>query len=77
MEDDMEVDEATNNMDERFPVTHEVTLQHGSKVVSAVALDPAGARLITGSYDYEVKFWDFAAMDAGMKSFRTIIPHEG
>ena len=69
--------------------------------MSAVALDPAGARLITGSYDYEVsmsndrtsanliiiktlvimisqvRFWDFAAMDAGMRSFRTIVPQEG
>ena len=44
--------------------------------ISALALDPAGARLVTGSYDYQVKFWDFAGMDAGLRSFRTISPCE-
>ena len=65
-----------DNADQQFPITHEVTLEHGSRVVSclhsrllhvtvasslfslyqvsALALDPAGARLVTGSYDFEV-----------------------
>ncbi|CAG8770743.1 41787_t:CDS:10, partial [Gigaspora margarita] len=42
--------------------------------VSALTLDPAGARLITGSYDYDVKFWDFAGMDSTFRPFRTIKP---
>ncbi len=42
--------------------------------VSALALDPSGARLVTGSYDYEVKFWDFAGMDASLRSFRSVQP---
>lgn len=33
---------------------------HGTKAVVAVAVDPSGARLATGSIDYEVSFWDFA-----------------
>ena len=44
--------------------------------VSAVALDPSGSRLVTGGYDYEVKFWDFAAMDPSLNSFRSFQPFE-
>lgn len=48
---------------------------HG-KAVTALALDPAGARLLTGSFDYAVKFWDFPAMDRSFRSFRSIEPCE-
>uniref|UniRef100_A0A4W5R786 WD repeat-containing protein 70 n=1 Tax=Hucho hucho TaxID=62062 RepID=A0A4W5R786_9TELE len=44
--------------------------------VSALALDPSGARLVTGGYDFDVRFWDFAGMDAALNSFRTIQPCE-
>uniref|UniRef100_A0A671LBC1 WD repeat-containing protein 70 n=1 Tax=Sinocyclocheilus anshuiensis TaxID=1608454 RepID=A0A671LBC1_9TELE len=60
----------------KIPDTHEITLQHGSKSVSALALDPSGARLVTGGYDYDVKFWDFAGMDAALHAFRSLQPCE-
>ena len=44
------------------------------QTVSALTLDPSGARLITGGYDYDVKFWDFAGMDTSLRPFRTIRP---
>ena len=44
--------------------------------VSALALDPSGARLVTGGYDYDVKLFDFAGMDSTLKPFRTIRPCE-
>ena len=44
--------------------------------ISAITLDPAGARLVTGSYDFDVKFWDFAGMDSTLKSFRSFRPFE-
>lgn len=31
----------------------------------------------SGSFDYKVKLWDFAAMDARMRSFREVQPYEG
>ena len=41
-----------------LPVTHEVDVtevgQH-KKTVSCIAIDRAGARMATGSFDYEVK----------------------
>jgi len=64
------------NLERRIPKSHEVQLNHGSKAISAMAIDPSGSRLVTGSIDYEVKFWDFAGMDASLKSFRSIRPCE-
>ncbi|MBN3318181.1 WDR70 protein, partial [Atractosteus spatula] len=66
----------TRNPVKRIPDTHEITLQHGTKTVSALGLDPSGARLVTGGYDYDVKFWDFAGMDASLQAFRSLQPCE-
>ena len=60
-----------------IPVSHEVTINHGSKPLTAIDIDDAGARIVTGSYDTNLKLWDFAAMDARMKSFRQVVPSEG
>uniref|UniRef100_A0A6I8P4D3 WD repeat-containing protein 70 n=1 Tax=Ornithorhynchus anatinus TaxID=9258 RepID=A0A6I8P4D3_ORNAN len=58
----------------KIPDTHEITLQHGSKTVSALGLDPSGARLVTGGFDYDVRFWDFAGMDSSLQAFRSLQP---
>ncbi|XP_061118020.1 uncharacterized protein LOC133141463 [Conger conger] len=74
-EEDMQ-DEDDDNPVKRIPDTHEITLQHGTKTVSALGLDPSGARLVTGGYDYDVRFWDFAGMDAALQAFRSLQPCE-
>lgn len=51
-------------------------MQHGSRAILALAADPSGARLASGSIDYDLCFWDFAGMDTMMKSFRTLQPCE-
>ncbi|KAI0786018.1 transcription factor [Abortiporus biennis] len=57
-----------------FPVTHELILKDHTKVVSALALDPPGARIISGSHDYDCKLWDFGGMDHRLKPFKTWEP---
>lgn len=47
-----------------------------SPQVSALGLDPSGARLVTGGYDYDVRFWDFAGMDQALQAFRSLQPCE-
>jgi WD40 repeat protein len=74
-EDEVE-DEEDETLEKRIPKSHEVQLNHGSKAISAMAIDHSGSRLVTGSIDYEVKFWDFAGMDASLRSFRSIRPCE-
>lgn len=57
-----------------FPATHELLLKDHSKVVSALALDPSGARVLSGSHDYDCKLWDFGGMDWRCKPFKTWEP---
>ncbi|XP_054271194.1 gastrulation defective protein 1 homolog [Macrosteles quadrilineatus] len=57
-----------------IPISEELTINHGTKAVVALAVDPAGARLASGSVDYDVKFWDFAGMDSSLQSFRSMTP---
>ncbi|BGP01943.1 hypothetical protein RTBOTA2_005286 [Rhodotorula toruloides] len=56
---------------DELPVTHEVVMKDHTKTVSALSVDPAGARVVSGSYDYDCKLWDFGGMNASFKPFRT------
>ena len=58
-------------------MSHEIVLKGHSKVVVALALDPSGSRLLTGSYDYSVRMYDFQGMNAKLHSFRHLEPAEG
>ncbi|XP_047229176.1 WD repeat-containing protein 70 [Girardinichthys multiradiatus] len=75
-DDDDDDNDDDDNPVKKIPDTHEITLQHGSKTVSALGLDPSGARLVTGGYDYDVRFWDFAGMDQALLAFRSLQPCE-
>lgn len=57
-----------------FPTTHELIMKDHTKVVSALALDPSGARVLSGSHDYDCKLWDFGGMDWRCKPFKTWEP---
>lgn len=58
----------------RIPIESQVSLNHGTKAVSALCIDPPGVRLASGSVDYDVRLWDFAGMDQTLQSFRTLTP---
>ncbi|GBM50678.1 WD repeat-containing protein 70 [Araneus ventricosus] len=75
-ESDDEPSTLVNDRYKSIPASHEVVLEHGNKTVSAISLDPNGARLISGGYDFDVKFWDFAGMDVSLQSFRCLRPCE-
>ena len=47
------------------------------KVVSALALEHTGSRLLTGSHDYTVRMYDFNGMKRDMRPFREITPSDG
>ncbi|XP_050077246.1 gastrulation defective protein 1 homolog [Anopheles maculipalpis] len=79
--DDDEQDDDDDEFDEDAPInklphSHEVEMRHGSKAVIALASDPSGVRLASGSMDYNLNFWDFSGMDKSMKSFRSLQPCE-
>lgn len=75
-EDGESSDEEEETPISRIPSSLQIQLDHGKKTVSALALDPSGARLVTGGMDYDVKLFDFAGMDSSLKSFRSLRPCE-
>ena len=56
----------------RLPVSHQTALKAHSKCVTALALDPAGSRLVTGGADSDLYLWDFAGMTRELKPFRHV-----
>ena len=55
-----EEDNTTTEEDSNFyniPYSHEITLAEHDKLISSIDLDPAGGRVISGGFDYKVKFW--------------------
>ncbi|XP_018331183.1 gastrulation defective protein 1 homolog isoform X4 [Agrilus planipennis] len=78
LDDNTDEDEDSDSESEEqkglIPCTHKAQMTHGNKAVTALSADPSGARLASGSVDYDVSFWDFAGMDSTMRSFRTLQP---
>uniref|UniRef100_A0A023GD73 Uncharacterized protein n=1 Tax=Amblyomma triste TaxID=251400 RepID=A0A023GD73_AMBTT len=75
-EEDEEEGERTTKAYRTIPVKEQLTLRHGTKIVSALALDPNGARLVTGGYDFDITLFDFAGMDSSLQPFRSLRPCE-
>lgn len=70
-----EFDASEDELEEaQFPISHELLLKDHTKVVSALTLDPSGARILSGSHDYDCKLWDFGGMDWRCKPFKTWEP---
>lgn len=72
-EPDFDAEENESDLPQ-FPITHELAMKDHTKVVSALTLDPSGARVLSGSHDYDCKLWDFGGMDWRCKPFKTWEP---
>ncbi|EJT98901.1 WD40 repeat-like protein [Dacryopinax primogenitus] len=67
-------DEEDLEPEDDLPLTHEILLKDHTKAISALALDPSGARVVSGSHDYDAKLWDFGGMDLSLRPFRSWEP---
>ncbi|KAK4192008.1 WD40-repeat-containing domain protein [Podospora australis] len=75
--DDSDSDSDDGDEAARFPVSHEVVLTTHDRAVTSIALDPAGARMLSGSLDGTIKFHDFASMTpTTLRAFKTVDPWE-
>jgi len=72
--EDDDDDDDDDSKHRKIPIESQVSLNHGTKAVSALCIDPPGVRLASGSVDYDVRLWDFAGMDQTLQSFRTLTP---
>nr|CAG4708323.1 unnamed protein product [Naegleria fowleri] len=63
----------TTTLKEFIPCcSRSVKMRGHKKAVTAIAIDPSGSRLISGSSDYALKFWDFQGMDESLQPFKSI-----
>ncbi|KAL3828101.1 hypothetical protein ACJIZ3_016903 [Penstemon smallii] len=76
-EDDDDMDEEEDDDGYRIPLSNEIVLKGHSKVVSTLAVDHSGSRVLSGSFDYTVRMYDFQGMNARLESFRHLEPSEG
>ncbi|KAL8292109.1 hypothetical protein RQP46_001575 [Phenoliferia psychrophenolica] len=80
-DDDDEGEDAEDWVQQRdgddLPVSHEIVMKDHAKTISALSLDPSGGRVASGSYDYEIKLWDFGGMNSSFKPFRSWECNEG
>ena len=73
-EDDDDSDE-DDDEDDEFPVSHEMIIKTHERPITALTLDPAGGRLISGSMDCTLKFHDFASMTpTTIRAFKSVDP---
>lgn len=60
---------------DEYPVSHELVFKTHNRPVTTIALDNAGARMITGSTDCTLKFHDFASMAPNtIRAFKSLDP---
>ncbi|KAI9352068.1 WD40-repeat-containing domain protein [Obelidium mucronatum] len=68
-----EEEDSDNDFDsDVLPVSRQIKLSDHRRTVSALTLDPSGARLISGGRDCTVKLWDFHGMNETFRPFRSI-----
>ncbi|KAI9746654.1 MAG: hypothetical protein M1818_000368 [Claussenomyces sp. TS43310] len=68
-------DQSDDDDEDDFPVSHELVLKTHDRAVTTTALDPAGARLVSGSNDCTLKLHDFASMTpTTLRAFKSIDP---
>ncbi|PNS17542.1 hypothetical protein CAC42_8085 [Sphaceloma murrayae] len=75
-DDDSDSDSDSDDGPE-YPVTHSVKIHTHTRAVTTVSLDPAGARLVTGSLDASVKFHDLASLTpTTIRAFKSLDPSD-
>ncbi|OAY64622.1 WD repeat-containing protein 70 [Ananas comosus] len=74
---DEDLDDESPEDFNRIPLSNEIVLRGHTKVVSALAVDHSGSRVLSGSYDYTVRMYDFQGMNSKLQSFRQLEPFEG
>ncbi|KAK8969662.1 hypothetical protein KSP40_PGU009442 [Platanthera guangdongensis] len=72
-----DLDDSPTQNEFRIPISNEIVLKGHSRIVSALAVDHSGSRVLSGSYDYNVRMYDFQGMTSKLQSFRQLEPFEG
>jgi WD40 repeat protein len=72
LQDDNTGDDMSHDVNDikLIPTKNFAVMSGHTNAVSAITIDPSGNRVISGSHDYSIKFWDFSGMNKTLQSFR-------
>ena len=74
-DEDEDDDDDESDIEDEYPVSHELILKTHDRTITTVTVDPSGSRLITGSTDCTIKFHDFASMTPNtLRAFKSVDP---
>ncbi|MCJ1411450.1 hypothetical protein MMC19_005539 [Ptychographa xylographoides] len=64
-----------SELEDEFPISHEMVLKTHERPVTTITVDPSGSRMITGSSDCTIKLHDFASMTPNtLRAFKSVDP---
>ena len=69
--------ESLEKLEKSIPWKERVDLETHVKCISCMELDKSCSRLVVGSDDHIISFWDLDNMNSSMKPFRTLRPIDG
>ncbi|KAJ4407396.1 hypothetical protein N0V91_003980 [Didymella pomorum] len=76
-DDDSNSDDDSDDDDDEFPVSHELVIKTHDRAITTIALDPSGARMVTGSTDCTLKLHDLSTLTPStIRAFKTVDPFE-
>lgn len=64
-------------VERKIPIANQIDLTGHTKAVACISIEPAGNRVVTGSYDYAAKMYDFGGMDSRHRAFQSVEVQEG
>lgn len=74
-DDEDDEDDEESEVDDEFPVSHELVLKTHEKPITSLSVDVSGSRFITGSTDCTIKFHDFSSMTPNsLHAFKSLDP---
>lgn len=59
-----------------IPSSHEIVLDPFAKAANCLTIDQQGTRIIAGSHNSYIKFWDFVGMNREFRAFKTYAPYK-
>ena len=74
-DEDEDEDDDESDIEDEYPVSHELVLKTHDRTVTTVTIDTSGSRLISGSTDCTIKLHDFASMTPNtLRAFKSVDP---
>ena len=74
-DDDGSPSEGESDVEDEYPISHELILKTHERTITTFTVDPSGSRMISGSTDCTIKLHDFSSMTpTSLRAFKSVDP---